>query len=188
MTVIATIPARTRSTRLPNKVMLPISNQPLLWHVWQQVSKSHSVDSIYICTTAESADDEIVDFAKEFGIKYVRGDSINIIERLILAANAARADIIVSIDGEQPLTDPYLIDKAVEIIRHGYPFIAFRGIGLGKTPIAMTVDHLKHVYSTKDTKTDQDWWKLLSEDYDWCVDSQKDYDYIKEYMENERMG
>lgn len=184
MTVIATIPARTHSTRLPNKVMLPISNQPMLWHVWQKVLKSHSVSSIYICTTTEKEDDDIEQFCKEYNIKYVRGDTTDILSRLILAANDSRAEIIVNIDGEQPLTDPYLIDKAVEIVRHGYPFVAFRGMGLGKTPLAMSVDHLKHIYSTKDTKTDQEWWKLLSEEYDWCVDTPEDYNFIKEFIEH----
>ena len=61
--VLALIPARLNSKRLPKKVLLSIANLPLIIHVYRRVLFSKKIDDAYICCD----DKAIFDCAKKFG-------------------------------------------------------------------------------------------------------------------------
>ena len=106
------------STRLPGKVMLPILDKPVLWHIFQRLANCKTLDEICIATSKNSSDDIIVEFAKKEGIKFFRGEEEKIADRLVAAANEFDADAIVRITGDCPLVDPLVIDELVSIYRN----------------------------------------------------------------------
>ena len=65
--VLALIPARLNSKRLPKKVLLSIANLPLIIHVYRRVLFSKKIDDAYICCD----DKAIFDCAKKFGAKVI---------------------------------------------------------------------------------------------------------------------
>lgn len=185
MKVIATIPARLGSHRLPRKLMLKIGDKTILQRTIEQIGKAQKLNEIYVCMTKNKEDDELYDYCEQFyDIKRIRGDQTNIISRILLAANYSQADYVINCDGEDCLIDPRLIDKAVEILELGYQSISFGHIGLGLGPVAFTREFLKAVYAEKKTDTDFQWGKLFEDHNKYSIDSQADYERMKELIEH----
>ena len=186
---ICCIPARLGSKRLPHKLMLPIQDKPILQHTISQCAKATKINELWIVTTKNSEDDEIEQFlrpngkAKFYDINLFRGEEKDIISRIVAVAGRTHADYIISVDGEQPLSDPRLIDKTVEVLEFGYQFVAWRGMPLGLTPIGFSKEWLKTTFAKKDTRTDHQWWKLFQSEEDYCVDTKEDYLSLKSLIE-----
>ena len=62
-TIIAVIPARLQSRRLPRKVLLPLAGRPLLEHVWRRVRRCKAIDAVYIATDSK----EVASAVQKFG-------------------------------------------------------------------------------------------------------------------------
>ncbi len=123
--ILGVIQARMSSTRLPTKVMLPILDQPILWHINHRLKKSH-VDDICIATSTNPNDDKIVQFAIKENIQYFRGSETLVLDRLIGAAEKFNADAIVRITADCPLCDPNIINDMIKIYKDqkGLDFIS----------------------------------------------------------------
>lgn len=123
--VVATIEARMSSTRLPNKVMLPILGRPLLERLIERVKRSELVDEIVIAATVNPADDPIIKLAKKVKIGWYRGSEDDVLERVLEAAKKYQGDIIVELTGDCPLIDPTQIDEGVNLLKKGsYDYVA----------------------------------------------------------------
>jgi spore coat polysaccharide biosynthesis protein SpsF len=114
VTTVAIIQARMTSTRLPGKVMADLGSQPLLGHMLARVRRAGSLDAVWVATTVNPTDDPIAAFCKSSGTRVFRGDEADVLGRFAGAAAAARADVIVRLTADCPMTDPALIDEAVE--------------------------------------------------------------------------
>lgn len=110
---VAIIQARTGSTRLPGKVLLPLLGEPLLARVVRRVARASSIDATVVATTVTPADDAIVDVARERGWLVERGSETDLLTRYLEAAHANRADRVVRITSDCPLVDAELIDEVV---------------------------------------------------------------------------
>ncbi len=121
MGIIAIIPARLASTRLPNKVLLNKTGKPLIAHVVESVQKSKSLDRVVVA----SDDQLIVDALADFDVECVltNKDHPNGTSRLAQAAQLLEVsdeDVIVNVQGDEPELDPRLIDAAVDaFVRSG---------------------------------------------------------------------
>jgi len=114
MTRIAVVvQARMASTRLPGKVLLPVSGVPLLWRMLERVRAATTPFELVLATTRESSDDTIADLGAAAGVHVVRGHSTDLIHRHVQAARAVRADVVVKIPSDCPLIDPDAIDLVV---------------------------------------------------------------------------
>ena len=67
MYVVVAIPARIKSSRLPNKVLAEIKGKPMIKRVLEQVSKTKLVDELYLCTD----DAQLNRNAVEWGFKSI---------------------------------------------------------------------------------------------------------------------
>lgn len=115
MSVLAVIPARFASTRLPGKPLVPLGGKPMIERVWERVRQAASVSGVLVATD----DERIRDAVQAFGGQAVmtRSDHRTGTERIAEVA-AARKDveIFVNVQGDEPLIDPAAIDQAVEAI------------------------------------------------------------------------
>ena len=115
--VLALIPTRLNSSRLPQKALLEIKNIPLVVHTFKRSKLSKLIDDLYICCD----DKKIFNVAKKFGAKVIMTSSHhnNGTERIYEAykkiSKNKKFDIIVDIQGDEPLVSPYHIDS---VIRH----------------------------------------------------------------------
>ena len=115
MSVLAVIPARFASTRLPGKPLVPLGGKPMIERVWNRVRQASSVSGVLVATD----DERICSAVEAFGGQAVmtRSDHRSGTERIAeVAAGRKDVDIFVNVQGDEPLIDPAAIDQAVEAI------------------------------------------------------------------------
>ncbi len=116
--VMAIIVARMESSRLPKKAVKLINKKPAIEHLFERLSiakKKKIIDTVAFCTTALSADDELIKIAKKYDMKIYRGDVKNVLSRMMLAINDNKDhDIIIRITGDDILIDPDYLDKTIK--------------------------------------------------------------------------
>lgn len=114
MRIVATIQARMRSERLPGKVLLPILGRPNLALMVERLRRVPSVDEIVIATTDHKSCDPIEALAQALGVGCFRGSEEDVLDRVIRAGRAARADLIIETTGDCPLIDPPTVQRVVD--------------------------------------------------------------------------
>lgn len=114
MKAVGVIPARWASTRFEGKMLALLNGQPLIEHVWRQAKKSRVLEEILIACD----DQRIWDAAKSFGAKVVMTDKDHKsgTDRIAQAAADISADVIVNIQGDEPLIDPAVIDNLAKAL------------------------------------------------------------------------
>ncbi|OGH64491.1 MAG: hypothetical protein A2821_03145 [Candidatus Magasanikbacteria bacterium RIFCSPHIGHO2_01_FULL_41_23] len=112
--IVATIEARMTSSRLPGKVMLPLAGKPSTERLIERLKRSAYIDEIIIATTVNVADDILEELANCLRVKCFRGSEEDVLGRVLAAAEANKAEIIVEVTGDCPLVDHRLIDRGIE--------------------------------------------------------------------------
>jgi len=115
---IAIIPARYQSTRLPGKPVIEIQGKTLIEHVYRRVQKAEFVERILVATD----DERIARAVRGFGGEVImtRTDHQSGTDRLAEAAQGLPSDaLIVNVQGDEPLIEPDVIDRAVAAARTG---------------------------------------------------------------------
>lgn len=101
------------STRLPGKVLRPILGRPMLALMIERLRRVQHVAAIVIATTVDPSCDAIEALARELGVGCFRGSEADVLDRVLQAARAAEADLIVETTGDCPLIDPAVIDTVL---------------------------------------------------------------------------
>ena len=111
---VAVIPARYSSTRLPGKPLLEIAGKPLIVWVAERARAASTISRTIVATD----DPRIVDAVNAAGFDAVitRADHATGTDRIAEVAHNLRADIIVNVQGDEPLIDPATIDRAVQAL------------------------------------------------------------------------
>jgi spore coat polysaccharide biosynthesis protein SpsF len=102
------------STRLPNKVMMPLADKPLLLRLYERVCASEFAGTIIVATTTEKVDNEIVKLCVDNKLNYYRGSIIDLLDRHYRAALKYSPTAVVKIPSDCPLIDPDIIDKVLK--------------------------------------------------------------------------
>ena len=123
MKVIGIIPARMAATRLPNKPMELIEGMPMIGHCYFRSKMSLLLDDVYVAT----CDQIIYDYIFSIGGKAIMTSNIH--ERATERSAEAlinierqtnrKFDIVVMIQGDEPLIDPEMINEAVKPLLSG---------------------------------------------------------------------
>jgi spore coat polysaccharide biosynthesis protein SpsF len=116
--IAAIIQARTGSTRLPSKVLMPIVGKPMLWHVIDRLKHCRNVDLIVVASTIKEDDKPVLELARESGAGSFAGSEEDVLDRYYQAAKKFNADIIVRITSDCPLIDPQIVDRLVTYFRN----------------------------------------------------------------------
>ncbi len=117
MNIVAIIPARMGSSRFPGKPLADIHGVPMVGHVTFRTAMSPTLTATYVAT----CDKEIYNYAESVGLKAVMtGDhhvrcTTRTAEALlkIEAATGQRVDIVVMVQGDEPMITPDMIDDAI---------------------------------------------------------------------------
>ncbi|MEO1942971.1 MAG: NTP transferase domain-containing protein, partial [Candidatus Thioglobus sp.] len=121
--IVAIIQARMTSSRLPEKVLADICGKPSLQLMLERISMSTSVGKVVVATTINTSDDPIVKLCNKLGYKTFRGDEFDVLGRVLQAAEAESAEVVVRLTADCPMIDPDVIDKVVtafSINNHDY--------------------------------------------------------------------
>ena len=109
------IQARMNSKRLPNKVLLKISNKEILSHIISRIKKCYNNVNIIVATSKKKSDLPIVKFCKKEKIQFFCGELEDVAYRLLSAAKKFKSKYFIRICGDSPLIDPEIIDKLINI-------------------------------------------------------------------------
>jgi 3-deoxy-manno-octulosonate cytidylyltransferase (CMP-KDO synthetase) len=111
MKTIAVIPARMDSSRFPGKPIAMLLGRTMLEHIYKRVTMSDSLDATYIAT----CDEEIRQVAQDFGAPVIMTANTHerASDRVAEAVEKIDAELIVMVQGDEPMTHPKMIDTAV---------------------------------------------------------------------------
>ena len=122
MKIVAVIPARMGSTRFPGKPLAPILGRPMLEHVYRRTAMCPALDDVFVAT----CDQQIVDAVNAFGGRAIMTADYHqrASDRVAEAAAHFSADMIVMVQGDEPMTYPQMIESSVAPLRNGDKQIA----------------------------------------------------------------
>lgn len=124
MNVQVYVPCRMGSTRLPDKPLKDIAGQPMICHVWDRAMEANVGDVFVACD-----DERIMEAVKAHGGKAILTDSAlpsgsdriwQAVQRQI-KQGGTKPDIIINVQGDEPLLPPELLIEAMEAFKLGWP-------------------------------------------------------------------
>lgn len=109
--VLAVIPARFHSTRLPGKILADIAGRPMIEHVYRRAAAASHVHAVIVATD----DERIADAVRSFGgaALMTRPDHVSGTDRIAEVVSQLPCRVIVNLQGDEPLIEPETIDAAV---------------------------------------------------------------------------
>lgn len=133
-TAVGIIPARYEATRFPGKPLFPIAGKPLVQHVYERVSSAALITDVIVATD----DERILHAVRDFGGKAVMTSPNHPTgtDRLAEVARGIDSDLVVNVQGDEPLMSPELVDRA---IAHFSAIPDFK-MGSAMTPISNEED------------------------------------------------
>lgn len=149
MNVTLLIPARYGSSRFPGKPLAPINGKPMIQHVYERAALAKGITAIYVAT-----DDERIKAAVEsFGGQVIMTDEnaasgTDRIEDAITQLGLKDDDLVINLQGDQPLIDPITIEQIVSLFeRHPGEFdMATLGVQITKESELNDPMHVKMVF------------------------------------------
>lgn len=123
--VVAIIPARYASTRLPGKPLLPLANVPMIMHVVERAARARLVSRVIVATD----DERILSAVRSRGgeARLTSMSAASGTDRVAEIAARLDSEIIVNVQGDEPLIDPSTIDAAIE------PLVSDAQVQIGTT-------------------------------------------------------
>lgn len=111
MHTIAVIPARMGSSRFPGKPLAPILGRPMIEHVYRRTAMCADLDAVYVAT----CDQEIMDAVLAFGGQALMTspDHARASDRVAEAMNTLAADIVVMVQGDEPMVHPDMVKASL---------------------------------------------------------------------------
>lgn len=113
MKINAFIPVRMSSSRFPGKPLTKLLNITMLEHVWRR-TKMSDVDNTYIAL----CDKETIEVCKKIGAKFIVTSKKHqmCMDRIAEASTKKKSDIIVTVQGDEPLIKPEMINLTIKNI------------------------------------------------------------------------
>lgn len=111
MKIIGVIPARYKSSRFPGKPLADICGRPMIWWVYHQCKKVTDFAEVYVATD----DEKIFEICQKYGMQVIMTSESHPTgtDRIGEVARKIPADLIVNIQGDEPLLEPDTIAKAI---------------------------------------------------------------------------
>ncbi len=115
MQAVGVIPARYGATRLPGKPLLDICGKPLIRHVFERASQSR-LAAVLVATD----DQRILDYCRANAMPCVLTASTHATgtDRVAEVMRDRSEDVVVNIQGDEPLIDPAVIDAVADVLLH----------------------------------------------------------------------
>ncbi|MCD4688342.1 MAG: 3-deoxy-manno-octulosonate cytidylyltransferase [Desulfuromonadaceae bacterium] len=115
MRITAIIPARFASTRFPGKPLVKIAGKTMIERVYERVGSSATINRVIVATDDQRIYQAVTAFGGEAWM--TREDHASGTDRLAEVAHALEADLVVNVQGDEPLIAPSMIDAAVAPLR-----------------------------------------------------------------------
>jgi 3-deoxy-manno-octulosonate cytidylyltransferase (CMP-KDO synthetase) len=111
LSIVAVIPARYASTRLPGKVLADLDGHPMIEHVYRRAKASGVVSDVIVATDDLRVATRVHDFGGK--VKLTKPTHETGTDRLAEVAASLDCDVVVNVQGDEPLVDPGAIAELV---------------------------------------------------------------------------
>jgi len=155
MSTIIVLQARTNSSRLPGKVLLPVGELPLV--ILAAKRAINTGRKLIVATSQEESDDVLVQTLNNYGIECFRGDLHNTLNRIVEAvASYDDETILVRLTGDNTLPDGCFIDEVVEEFHQkNLEYLCCNGQSSGLPyGLSIEVTRVKHLREANDRTLD----------------------------------
>ncbi len=114
MSAIVVIPARYASTRFPGKPLALLKGKPIIQHVYQNALNARLADEVIVATDSET----IYETVRSFGGKTIMTSASHQsgTDRIAEVAAALKCDIMVNVQGDEPLIRPEMVDAVISVL------------------------------------------------------------------------
>lgn len=133
MRVGGIIPARYHSTRLDGKVLADIAGKPMVQWVYERACTARALSEVTVATDDERVAEAVAGFGGN--VRMTRADHKSGTDRIAEVAREAGYDVIVNIQGDEPMIDPAAIEAAVA------PFADDPALRMGTIATRITDEH-----------------------------------------------
>lgn len=113
--VVAIVPARYESTRLPGKPLALIDGKPMIQHVYERTRAVDLVDRVLVATDDTRIADVVRGFSGEVAMTSAAHQSGT--DRIAEVASTLDAEIVVNVQGDLPFLDARSLDAAIALMR-----------------------------------------------------------------------
>jgi len=146
MTVIGIIPARYGSTRFPGKALADIDGKPMIQHVYERACQVSLFHKVIVATDDDRIQQAVLKF--DGHVRMTSSAHHTGTDRIAEVARNLNADIVVNVQGDEPLIQPDMIAEAV------HPLLEDPDVSIGT---------LKHRISTPDELFDPNVVKVVTD-------------------------
>src|ERR1051325_9199268 len=119
MKAVIVIPARWASTRFPGKPLAQIAGVSLIERVYQRAVQSQRAAAVFVATD----DVRIAEHVESFGGRVLQpaGEFQSGTDRIAAAVAMLDAtyEIVINVQGDEPLLDPVVVDRLIDALAHG---------------------------------------------------------------------
>jgi 3-deoxy-manno-octulosonate cytidylyltransferase (CMP-KDO synthetase) len=114
MSTVAVIPSRYASSRLEGKALVDLAGKPMVQRVYEVALRTHLVDRVIVATD----DKRILDAVQGFGgeAELTSPQHVSGTDRIAEVVDHLSCDVVVNLQGDEPLMDPRLIDDVVKLL------------------------------------------------------------------------
>jgi len=193
------ITARLKSTRLPQKIMLPLNGYTVIERVIQRAKQVVESDKVVLCTSTDYQDLPLMETAVRNNIYYYNGHPDDVLQRLIDASDLFRFDFIIGITADNPLFSIHHAKVIKEMFKQdqSLDFVYTTGMPIGINIYGINVMALRTVCAVKKQIDTEIWGPLINRpeifnireikaelqyirpNYRITLDERDDYDLIK---------
>ena len=113
MKIIAVVPARLSSKRLPGKTLMPIVGIPMIELLIQRLSFSKKINQIVIAIPKNEKNKKLNIYLRKNKHQVFQGTEKNVLKRFYKATKLYKADLVVRITGDCPLVDANIVDSLI---------------------------------------------------------------------------
>lgn len=149
--VVAALVARLKSQRLPKKVLRNFWNDSLIIDLFNRINKSDKFKTI-LATSKLKEDIPLANLFAEKGFPVYRGDAISVIDRLLNLAYTEKAGAIFRVTGDNPFTDPVLMEKMVALyLENDLDYVKIKNVPFGVGAELFSTKYLWQLYQSLET-------------------------------------
>ena len=112
--ILILVAVRLKSGRLEKKALKDLAGKPLIMRLTERILKAKLPHKVIWCTSNNPQDNELYDLAIKNNIDCYQGSELDVMSRFIEVANKENATTVVRVTGDNPLTDPEMIDLMID--------------------------------------------------------------------------
>jgi spore coat polysaccharide biosynthesis protein SpsF len=150
VSALVVVSARMASARAPGKALAPLHGRPLLEVLLARMAAARGTDGVVLATSVNPENDALQALADRMGVPVFRGDEDDVLRRHLDCARKFRAEHVVRVTGDNPLTDLETIERLVAVHRDrqaDYTYVPGDALLMGILPEVIATRALEYSWT-----------------------------------------